>query len=338
MTSRLALVIALVLGASAPRAESSLETARIRGRVVATTGAPVAGANIAIRQGKAVIARTTADARGDYGVSLRPGVYTVVITHRKAHVVRRVRAVAHKIARVNGRLPVQSDETIVIRDRGLAREAVALNFNRRETPPYSEEAKTRNVWVKSWLLLDVSARGQVTRVKFLNRPGYGLDDIALDQAFKLRFRPSLDVDGKPMSTLVLWAVEWPAYRWLIDMTGLASRMPDTIRLDPPISPHAVADPVAGAIRRSAASFGGGASQGPRASTEFLKNQLAGRDRLIAGDPPTLADTVPCRDGGRPLNLDKEFPIYRDCRRPDVEQDFDAVPWHTRAAWLAQRRE
>ena len=59
-------------------------------------------------------------------------------------------------------------------------------------PPYSDELVLGNHWARAWLLLDVDARGVVTRMKFLKRPGYKLDDIAVKFAFGLRFDPVRD--------------------------------------------------------------------------------------------------------------------------------------------------
>src|SRR3954447_20790574 len=52
-------------------------------------------------------------------------------------------------------------------------------------PRYSDYAIEHDTWARAWLLLDIDARGVVTRVKLLHRPGAELDQIAVDTAMKM---------------------------------------------------------------------------------------------------------------------------------------------------------
>lgn len=79
---------------------------------------------------------------------------------------------------------------------------------------YTEQAIEHDVWARAWLLLDVDAKGTVRRVKLLDRPGYGLDAIAIREAFVLRFEPARDAADRPISSLVIWFFEWPSFSWL----------------------------------------------------------------------------------------------------------------------------
>jgi hypothetical protein len=72
---------------------------------------------------------------------------------------------------------------------------------------------------------DVDERGTVTRLKLLKRPGFDLDKICIDEAFKLKFSPALDDAGRPMKTYMLWTFEWPSWGWLIQGNGTAMRRP-----------------------------------------------------------------------------------------------------------------
>jgi len=83
-------------------------------------------------------------------------------------------------------------------------------------PPYSDEAMDRNYWTRAWLVLDIDKSGTVQRLKVLNRPGMGLEPIAIREAFAMRFQPARDRSGQPMGTLVIWVFEWPAYLWLTE--------------------------------------------------------------------------------------------------------------------------
>jgi len=130
--------------------------------------------------------------------------------------------------------PKQSGEVIVIDEKPPrpAVEAKAINYSPRKTPPYSDEAILSDAWTRAWLLLDIDARGNVTRFKFLKRPGYQLDDIAARQVFGLRFEPARDRAGRPQRTWIVWGIEWPSYFWLIDRIGVASGMPPIVGFPP----------------------------------------------------------------------------------------------------------
>ena len=93
-------------------------------------------------------------------------------------------------------------------------------------PKYSDEAALDDVWVRAWLLLDIDAQGHVTRFKFLNRPGYGLEPIAADEAWRLSFQPARDNRNQPTETLVVWRIEWPSYGWLSDLFHSVQRWPE----------------------------------------------------------------------------------------------------------------
>src|SRR5262245_16293466 len=60
----------------------------------------------------------------------------------------------------------------------------------RIAAPYSDEAIERDAWAKAWLLLDIDEHGVVTRLKLLKKPGYDLDQIAIDRGFSMRFDPA----------------------------------------------------------------------------------------------------------------------------------------------------
>jgi hypothetical protein len=116
-------------------------------------------------------------------------------------------------------------EVIVIRERQPTAVAARPTGRRRGPPPYSDRAALGNRWARAWLLLDIDRSGRVTRLKFLNRPGFDLDEIALDEAFKARFEPARDAAGRPTATYLLYALEWPSYWWMVKMVGTATNEP-----------------------------------------------------------------------------------------------------------------
>lgn len=128
----------------------------------------------------------------------------------------------------------QPDEVIIIDEKPPrpAVEAKATNFSPRKTPPYSDEAIERDAWTRAWLLLDIDARGNVTRFKFLKKPGYDLEGIATREVFGLRFEPARDHKGRPQRTWMVWGIEWPSYWWLVTRLGVASGMPPVVGFPP----------------------------------------------------------------------------------------------------------
>jgi hypothetical protein len=71
------------------------------------------------------------------------------------------------------------------------------------------------------------------RVKFLKRPGYDLDQIALRHAFNLKFSPARDKHGYPARSYIVWPLEWPAMGWLQENQLLATRLPSFPESSPP---------------------------------------------------------------------------------------------------------
>ena len=95
-------------------------------------------------------------------------------------------------------------------------------------PEYSEAAIAGDRWAKAWLLLDVDEKGNVVRLKLLDRPGMDLDQIAVRYGFKLRFKPARDLSDRPVGAQVLWAFEWPAYWWLHEETDNLELLPRAV--------------------------------------------------------------------------------------------------------------
>jgi len=106
------------------------------------------------------------------------------------------------------------------------------NFVKQKAPPYSDRAILSDAWTKAWLLLEIDERGAVTRMKFLNKPGYDLEPIAIDEAFKLHFDPALDGAKQQMRSTVVWEIEWPSAYWLSAFVGTRSAMPKVIGFPP----------------------------------------------------------------------------------------------------------
>jgi hypothetical protein len=95
-------------------------------------------------------------------------------------------------------------------------------------PSYSDYAIEHDTWAKAWVLLDIDAHGAVTRMKMLKHPGAGLELFAVHYAFAMKFEPARDAAGNPSSALLVTAIEWPSYWWMVAQTGLATAIPDNV--------------------------------------------------------------------------------------------------------------
>lgn len=95
----------------------------------------------------------------------------------------------------------------------------ATNFKKRATPPYSDRAVLSDAWTRAWLLLSIDEKGTVDGIKFLRKPGWDLEKIAMTEAFKLTFDPALDDHQRPMRSQIIWEMEWPSAWWLQTFVG-----------------------------------------------------------------------------------------------------------------------
>lgn len=148
---------------------------------------------------------------------------------------------------------------------------------------YSAEVKDANAWVRAWLVLDVTASGFVRRLKLINRPGYGLDEVAVREAFKLRFSPARSRAGKAVPAMVLWTYEWPSYWWMIEQ-----------KLDPRLVPE-----------KAAKLPCKGAPSTERTQRDCSQADLAAAQLLPWIDAPSVPDVPP------PPPIDVRAPVrYR----------------------------
>jgi hypothetical protein len=106
------------------------------------------------------------------------------------------------------------------------------NYVKQKAPPYSDRAILSDAWTKAWLLLELDETGTVTRIKFLRRPGYDLEKIAISEAFNLTFAPARDAANRPMRSNLVWEIEWPSSQWLSMFVGTRTTMPKTVGFPP----------------------------------------------------------------------------------------------------------
>lgn len=219
------LVLALVTALTASAAAEKL-TGQVLDR---TSGEPIEGAvvNIANAAGASLTTTTTAD--GSYGFDVVPGRYQVTFLYGHARKVATVVVTDGSPTQLTGRIDGDLGEVIILDEEhrpAVAPEPIRTISDLR-TPPYSERAILEDAWTRAWLLLDVDERGEVSRLKFLKRPGFDLEPHAIAEGFKLKFRPARDDQGRAVSTYVLWPIEWPAQSWLRYTQGQTTRLPES---------------------------------------------------------------------------------------------------------------
>jgi hypothetical protein len=93
--------------------------------------------------------------------------------------------------------------------------------------PYSDDAIRDDEWARAWMTLDVDAAGNVVHLKWMHRPGHGLDPIAVAHAFELKLEPARDRAKRAVPSQLVWMFEWPSHKWLVAHTHYdLTRMPD----------------------------------------------------------------------------------------------------------------
>ena len=216
-----AIVALLVVLAGTAHAEPlSQLSGRVRDRA---TGAAVEGA-LVIVSGPNTSRTLTTDATGYYAIFVAAGSYQLTFAYGKTRTVSAIDVTGN--ATLDAKIDVGPGEVIVIRERLKPPvEPKAKNFIVTKAPPYSSRAILSDAWTKAHMLLHVTAAGDVVRIKWLQKPGWDLEQIAKAEVFKLKFDPARDATGKAIDSYVVWSIEWPSAWWLEKMVGTRSGIP-----------------------------------------------------------------------------------------------------------------
>jgi hypothetical protein len=197
----------------------------LSGRVTdAKTEQPIEGAVVhAVAAGHKSVMRTT-DRAGRYLLELPPAAYAVTFIAGASRTTKHLKLVAEVDMVADAALASNAEVIEIEGTLAEPRAPKAKNFVWTRVPRYTDEAILKDVWARAWLLLSIDDTGEVTKFKFLKRPGYGLDDIAAEEAFRLKFAPATDADGKAVSARVIWPIEWPANSFMLEKYEV-QRMP-----------------------------------------------------------------------------------------------------------------
>lgn len=214
-----------------PAAADSLS--QLQGRVLDRgSGAAVEGAAVHIA-GERIAKTVTTDREGRYAIVLPAGRFEITIAHGSKHIVELVEMDGHDNTNHESRITVDPGEVIVIRDRVAPPvPPKQIDPKPRRAPPYSERAIVSDAWTKAHMLLEVSETGEVRRFKWLQRPGFDLEPIAVNEIFKLRFEPARDATGRAIVVHIPWSIEWPSAWWLSLFNGTRSGFPPPVGIPP----------------------------------------------------------------------------------------------------------
>jgi len=208
----------------------ALADGTLTGRVTDLNEQPVGDAVVIITGADGIQTRTMTDPTGHYAATVPGGgSYAVVFAFGKARVQARLEIPADGALTLNTRLEV-GGEVIEITGQHQPVTYARPKSDPLAIPPYSDQAALGDHWAKAWLLLDVDDRGVVTRAKFLKRPGFDLDEIAVKHVFGMRFDPARDHNGVPTPSFIVWPLEWPSLNWLQSRGALANRLPTFLDL------------------------------------------------------------------------------------------------------------
>lgn len=194
-------------------------TGELRGEVKENDGSPIADVEVHITSpaGERIV---KTDKQGRYRIDLGTEEGQKFVFVRRS-------------ARINGQSLETSaletgEEVFEIKEAEKPKVMPKPTSGTNVIPPYSDEAREKDVWARAWLMLEIDDKGNVARMKMLHSPGYGLDEIAIRAAGDLSFEPARSISGKPVAALVLWAYEWPAYYWLIERKLSPERLTDVV--------------------------------------------------------------------------------------------------------------
>lgn len=231
ITTVIAAVFAGVCALAATAGADSVEQdplSHLSGRVIDSRhGTPVEGALVLVAGSTTGVEHTlTTDAKGSFATIIKPGTYHLVFVYGTARSASKVTLVPGGFASVTGKVDSTEGEVIEVHGK-IAPPAppAPTNYKPKKAPPYSDKALVQDAWTRAWMLLDIDETGALRRIKWLKRPGYDLDPIAISEVKKLKFQPARDSNGKPIRAWLVWGIEWPSAWWLDKFVGTRSGMP-----------------------------------------------------------------------------------------------------------------
>jgi hypothetical protein len=220
-----AILVALLLTASARADDGAVSgfvatgSGELSGHATDADGKPLVNVEIHVvsKSGGEQIYKT--DKQGNYKVVLKGAQSEESMIFVRGHLGAHIGGSAAVPTKIDGNEAIEIRETLP--PAVLAKPVL----NVLVIPEYTEAAIDDDVWTRTWMLLDIDDAGVVRHLKLLQRPGHGLDDIAIREGFKVRFEPARDRAKRPIPSMMMWTFEWPSYSWLIEHHEGITRMP-----------------------------------------------------------------------------------------------------------------
>ncbi|MEJ7597242.1 MAG: carboxypeptidase-like regulatory domain-containing protein [Kofleriaceae bacterium] len=224
----LASIVVLASPAAAEDPVSGFEIygpGELTGRVVSEDGKTLANVEVHVTSKSGGDRIVKSDKQGNYKLKLKAGRDEASFVFvRDPHA--RVEGKLALSVTIDGNEAIEIHESLPPAVMAKPRDAWAA------IPEYSKVAIDKDVWTKAWLLLDVSASGEVTQLKLLKRAGYDLDPIAIREGFKLKFEPARDRTKHAIRSQLVWGFEWPSRSWLLGKGRSLYRMPAEVKTVP----------------------------------------------------------------------------------------------------------
>ena len=209
----LALLLAMVAPARADDSVTGFEatgSGELRGRAVDADHKPLGHIEVHVvsKNWGEQIVKTDAD--GNYVVVLKGASTETSMIFVRGHRGAHIGGVVAESTTIDGQEAIEIHETAptVIPARPQNEWIRIL--------PYSKKALLDDEWTRAWMTLDIDDKGNVVRAKWIRHPGHDLDDIAVREAFDMRFNPARDAGKKAMPSQIVWMFEWPSHSWLTD--------------------------------------------------------------------------------------------------------------------------
>jgi hypothetical protein len=323
--------LASLLSVQVARGDNEIALGTLEGRIVeGATLTAIEGATIIVTDSQRgpVVASGMTDPNGQFHYNVPPGTYDILGIFGDARWIHlNSKVERNKITQVPGALSLDA-EIVTVHEQAPNpehRAPEAIRATVKPILPYSDQAINENIWAVGWMLVDVNEKGIVTAFRFLHRPGYGLDEIAATEIWGLRFKPAVDAAGQPMSTKVLWKLEWPAFHYskqhkLVGLGGegaLTSAMEGAARNDL-VANHFPTGTEIGAMDSALGIVAkiDGMDSSPLGPADGIRGALLGGlgpGQFLLPD----GDHKPPCNGSGPMNLDMHESTYRDCTPPDL---------------------
>lgn len=113
------------------------------------------------------------------------------------------------------REPLNSDREIAVKDKSPDKAEMGLSSEPQciecRAPDYSDAARKAKHRGTSTLVITVTVEGEIQDIAVVKPAGYGLDGAAVEAIQRWKFKPAVDLGGKPIEHRTRIDVEWQLF-------------------------------------------------------------------------------------------------------------------------------